>query len=100
MAAQPGDPVRGRVSILAQHLCDVSFKLKLPGRVFVPPPKVLSQPGEFFPLVAAGFCYSDFLFSCFIFNYYGLQDILSIINKYPVNINLYDGKEHFSFNAL
>jgi 16S rRNA (adenine1518-N6/adenine1519-N6)-dimethyltransferase len=43
IAAPHGSKVYGRLSILAQALCDVSLGPVIPGQAFVPPPKVTSQ---------------------------------------------------------
>ena len=42
LAAVPGTPAYGRLSVLAQWLCDVEFRLRIPPTAFVPPPKVYS----------------------------------------------------------
>ena len=40
MAAPPDTRLRSRLSVMAQHYCDVERRFILPGHVFVPPPKV------------------------------------------------------------
>ena len=40
LAAPPGAAAYGRLSVLAQWLCEVRVVLHLPGRAFVPPPRV------------------------------------------------------------
>jgi 16S rRNA (adenine1518-N6/adenine1519-N6)-dimethyltransferase len=42
LCARPGTPAYGRLSVLAQWLCDVEFRLRIPPAAFVPPPKVYS----------------------------------------------------------
>jgi 16S rRNA (adenine1518-N6/adenine1519-N6)-dimethyltransferase len=42
LAAAPGSGAYGRLSVLAQWLCDVEFRLRIPPAAFVPPPKVHS----------------------------------------------------------
>jgi 16S rRNA (adenine1518-N6/adenine1519-N6)-dimethyltransferase len=43
LAAAPGDPAYGRLSVIVQWLCEVRLLLHLPGRAFVPPPQVASS---------------------------------------------------------
>jgi 16S rRNA (adenine1518-N6/adenine1519-N6)-dimethyltransferase len=43
IAAAPGSRAYGRLSVLAQWLCEVSCLMHLPARAFVPPPKVASS---------------------------------------------------------
>jgi 16S rRNA (adenine1518-N6/adenine1519-N6)-dimethyltransferase len=43
LAAGPGAPAYGRLSVLVQWLCEVRIALHLPGRAFVPPPQVSSS---------------------------------------------------------
>ena len=40
LTAPPGDEQRSRLSIMAQHLCDVKERFVIPGKAFVPKPKV------------------------------------------------------------
>jgi 16S rRNA (adenine1518-N6/adenine1519-N6)-dimethyltransferase len=42
ICAAPGTPAYGRLSVLAQWLCSVEFRLRIPPAAFVPPPKVFS----------------------------------------------------------
>lgn len=42
LAAQPGTPAYGRLSVLAQWLCDVKFLFQVDKKAFTPPPKVMS----------------------------------------------------------
>jgi 16S rRNA (adenine1518-N6/adenine1519-N6)-dimethyltransferase len=42
LAAAPGGSAYGRLSVIVQWLCDVRILLHLPGRAFVPPPRVAS----------------------------------------------------------
>lgn len=42
ICAAPGTPAYGRLSVLAQWLCAVEFRLRIPPAAFVPPPKVFS----------------------------------------------------------
>ena len=42
--AAPDHPQRSRLSIMAQHLCDVKLCFNMPGAVFVPRPKVRHSP--------------------------------------------------------
>jgi 16S rRNA (adenine1518-N6/adenine1519-N6)-dimethyltransferase len=56
IAARPGSSAYGRLSVLAQWLCAVDLRLRIPPEAFVPPPKVWSavvvltprpaQPGD------------------------------------------------------
>jgi 16S rRNA (adenine1518-N6/adenine1519-N6)-dimethyltransferase len=43
LAAAPDTPAYGRLSVIAQWLCEVRITLHLPGRAFVPPPQVASS---------------------------------------------------------
>lgn len=43
LAAAPGAPAYGRLSVIVQWLCEVRILLHLPGRAFVPPPRVASS---------------------------------------------------------
>ena len=43
LAAAPGAPAYGRLSVIVQWLCEVRIALHLPGRAFVPPPQVASS---------------------------------------------------------
>ena len=43
LAAAPGSRSYGRLSVLAQWLCEVQCVMHLPARAFVPPPKVASS---------------------------------------------------------
>jgi 16S rRNA (adenine1518-N6/adenine1519-N6)-dimethyltransferase len=43
LAAPPGAPAYGRLSVIVQWLCDVRILLHLPARAFVPPPQVASS---------------------------------------------------------
>ncbi len=49
IAARPGDPAYGRLSVLAQWVCDVTLVLRIPPAAFVPPPKVWSAVVGFTP---------------------------------------------------
>jgi 16S rRNA A1518/A1519 N6-dimethyltransferase RsmA/KsgA/DIM1 with predicted DNA glycosylase/AP lyase activity len=40
IVAPPGTPIRSRLSVMAQHYCDVKQVFVIPGRLFVPPPVV------------------------------------------------------------
>jgi 16S rRNA (adenine1518-N6/adenine1519-N6)-dimethyltransferase len=42
IAAQPGSKAYGRLSVIAQALCEASIVLDVPARAFTPPPKVAS----------------------------------------------------------
>ena len=42
IAARPGTPAYGRLSVLAQWTCDTTLLLRLPPSAFTPPPKVHS----------------------------------------------------------
>jgi 16S rRNA (adenine1518-N6/adenine1519-N6)-dimethyltransferase len=42
LCAAPSTPAYGRLSVLAQWLCRVEFRLRIPPAAFVPPPKVYS----------------------------------------------------------
>ena len=43
LAAAPDTPAYGRLSVIAQWLCEVRIALHLPARAFVPPPQVASS---------------------------------------------------------
>ena len=43
LAAAPGAPAYGRLSVIVQWLCEVGILLHLPARAFVPPPQVASS---------------------------------------------------------
>lgn len=49
LAAAPGSRTYGRLSVLAQWLCDVSQVFDVPARAFTPPPKVTSTVVHFVP---------------------------------------------------
>ncbi len=49
LAARPGQPGYGRLSVLAQLRADVSIALHLPARAFTPPPKVDSAVVRIIP---------------------------------------------------
>jgi 16S rRNA (adenine1518-N6/adenine1519-N6)-dimethyltransferase len=49
LAAAPGSPAYGRLSVIAQWLCEVRLLLHLPGRAFVPPPQVASSLVQLVP---------------------------------------------------
>ncbi len=49
MAAQPYSKAYGKLSILAQWLCDVHIVMEVPPSVFVPPPKVMSAVVQLVP---------------------------------------------------
>lgn len=51
LVAQPGTKEYGRLSIMAQWLCNVHRVFDLPPSVFVPPPKVTSSVVHFVPRV-------------------------------------------------
>lgn len=42
IAAAPDSPAYGRLSVLAQWVCDVALLLRIPPEAFVPPPKIWS----------------------------------------------------------
>ena len=42
ICAAPARPAYGRLSVLAQWICAVDLKLRIPPAAFVPPPKVWS----------------------------------------------------------
>ncbi len=42
IVAAPGSKAYGRLSVLAQALCDAEIVMELPARAFTPPPKVAS----------------------------------------------------------
>ena len=49
ICAAPDTPAYGRLSVLAQWLCDVRIALRLPPEAFTPPPKVWSAVVSFVP---------------------------------------------------
>ncbi len=49
ICAPPGTPAYGRLSVLAQWVCDASVVLRLPPAAFVPPPKVWSAVVRLIP---------------------------------------------------
>ena len=49
IAAPVNSPAYGRLSVLAQWVCDVALVLRLPPAAFVPPPKVWSAVVSFIP---------------------------------------------------
>ena len=49
IAAAPDSPAYGRLSVLAQWVCDVALLLRIPPAAFVPPPKVWSAVVGFTP---------------------------------------------------
>ncbi|KAL5457629.1 hypothetical protein EMCRGX_G034910 [Ephydatia muelleri] len=49
--AVPDHPQRSRLSIMAQHLCDIKLCFNMPGAVFVPRPKVDATVLKFTPRV-------------------------------------------------
>ncbi|XP_072178471.1 dimethyladenosine transferase 1, mitochondrial-like isoform X1 [Diadema setosum] len=51
LTAPPGDEQRSRLSIIAQHLCEVKHCFTIPGTAFVPKPKVDVGVVHFTPLV-------------------------------------------------
>ena len=52
IAAAPDTPAYGRLSVLAQWICDVALLLRIPPSAFVPPPKVWSAVERFTPHAA------------------------------------------------
>ena len=52
IAAGPDSPAYGRLSVLAQWVCDVALHLRLPPAAFAPPPKVWSAVVGFTPHAA------------------------------------------------
>jgi 16S rRNA (adenine1518-N6/adenine1519-N6)-dimethyltransferase len=52
ICATPSTPEYGRLSVLAQWICAVDFKLRIPPAAFVPPPKVWSAVVGFVPHAA------------------------------------------------
>jgi 16S rRNA (adenine1518-N6/adenine1519-N6)-dimethyltransferase len=52
ICAAPGSPDYGRLSVLAQLVCAVSLRLRLPPSAFVPPPSVYSAVVGFVPHAA------------------------------------------------
>jgi dimethyladenosine transferase 1 len=51
ITAPPNHPQRSRLSIMAQHLCDIKWAFDLPSSVFVPQPKVDAAVLHMVPLV-------------------------------------------------
>ncbi len=51
LTATPSTPAYGRLSVLAQWLCDVYGVMDLPPAVFTPPPKVHSRVVHFIPRI-------------------------------------------------
>ncbi len=49
ICAAPDTPAYGRLSVLAQFVCEVSLVLRLPPAAFTPPPKVFSAVVSFTP---------------------------------------------------
>jgi 16S rRNA (adenine1518-N6/adenine1519-N6)-dimethyltransferase len=49
LAAEPGTRAFGRLSVLAQWLCEVSLPFDIPARAFTPPPKVTSTVVQLVP---------------------------------------------------
>ncbi len=52
LAATPRKPAYGRLSVLAQWLCEVSILFDIPPRAFTPPPKVTSSVVRLVPRAA------------------------------------------------
>ncbi|MGL6043962.1 MAG: 16S rRNA (adenine(1518)-N(6)/adenine(1519)-N(6))-dimethyltransferase RsmA [Sandaracinobacteroides sp.] len=52
IVAAPGSGAYGRLSVLAQHRCDVRIEMLLPARAFTPPPKVDSAVVRLTPRIA------------------------------------------------
>lgn len=52
LAAPPGGPAYGRLSVIVQWLCAVRVLLHLPARAFVPPPRVASSLVQLRPRAA------------------------------------------------
>lgn len=52
ICAAPSTPEYGRLSVLAQWICAVDFKLRIPPAAFVPPPKIWSAVVGFAPHAA------------------------------------------------
>jgi 16S rRNA (adenine1518-N6/adenine1519-N6)-dimethyltransferase len=53
LAAKPRTKDYGRLSVLAQHVCDVRRLFDVPPSAFVPPPKVISSVAQLTPRPAA-----------------------------------------------
>ncbi len=49
LTAQPGNKIYGRLSVMAQWLCEVTRQFAPPPSVFVPPPKITSSVVRFIP---------------------------------------------------
>jgi 16S rRNA (adenine1518-N6/adenine1519-N6)-dimethyltransferase len=49
ICAAPGTAAYGRLSVLAQWICEVGLALRIPPAAFVPPPKVFSAVVGFVP---------------------------------------------------
>ena len=49
LAAAPGSPAYGRLSVIVQWLCEVRIAMHLPARAFVPPPQVASSLVQLMP---------------------------------------------------
>ncbi len=54
LAARPRTKDYGRLSVLAQHVCEVRRLFDVPPSAFVPPPKVVSSVAQLTPRPAAG----------------------------------------------
>jgi 16S rRNA (adenine1518-N6/adenine1519-N6)-dimethyltransferase len=52
ICAEPATPAYGRLSVLAQWVCDTALLLRIPPAAFVPPPKVFSAVVGFTPRAA------------------------------------------------
>jgi 16S rRNA (adenine1518-N6/adenine1519-N6)-dimethyltransferase len=52
IAAAPDTPAYGRLSVLAQFVCEVGLLMRIPPSAFVPPPKVYSAVVGFVPRTA------------------------------------------------
>jgi 16S rRNA (adenine1518-N6/adenine1519-N6)-dimethyltransferase len=52
LVAAPGTSAYGRLSVLAQWLCSVDLRLRIPPEAFVPPPKIWSAVASFTPHAA------------------------------------------------
>jgi 16S rRNA (adenine1518-N6/adenine1519-N6)-dimethyltransferase len=49
LVASPRSKAYGRLSVLAQHICDVTALFDIPARAFVPPPKIVSTVVQLVP---------------------------------------------------
>lgn len=49
LTARPNTKAYGRLSVIAQWLCDIHYEFSLPPQAFVPPPKVTSGVVRFLP---------------------------------------------------